>query len=74
LTPFYLSAEKDGGSFDAGSSRSCQRVLADAEFLYRAETEPAGLAPAQSYRVSDLELAFPAVVLSVEQRSRRGVD
>jgi hypothetical protein len=57
LTPFYLSGRKDGGSFDAGIESVVQRVLADAEFLYRAETEPAGLAPARSYRVSDLELA-----------------
>jgi hypothetical protein len=57
LTPFYLSARKNGGSFDAGIESVVQRVLADAEFLYRAETEPAGLAPAQNYRISDLELA-----------------
>jgi hypothetical protein len=57
LTPFYLTGRKNGGSFDAGIESVVQRVLADAEFLYRAETEPAGLAAGQSYRVSDLELA-----------------
>jgi len=57
LTPFYLSGRKSGGSFDDGIESVVQRVLADAEFLYRAETEPAGIAPSQSYRIADLELA-----------------
>jgi hypothetical protein len=57
LTPFYLSGRKAGGSFDAGIESVVQRILADAEFLYRAETEPAGLAAGQSYRVGDIELA-----------------
>jgi mono/diheme cytochrome c family protein len=57
LTPFYLSGRRDGGSFDDGIESVVQRVLADAEFIYRAETEPAGLAPGESYRVDDLDLA-----------------
>jgi hypothetical protein len=56
LMEFYLSARK-GGSFDDGVEAVVQRVLADAEFIYRAETEPAGLAAGAIYRISDLDLA-----------------
>ena len=34
-----------------------QRLLADTEFVYRGESEPANLAPGTSYRISDVELA-----------------
>ena len=40
-----------------GSKRALQRLLADPEFVYRRETEPANLAPGKSYRISDLALA-----------------
>ncbi len=56
LMEFYLSGRK-GGSFDDGIAAILQRVLADAEFIYRAETEPAGLAAGASYRIRDLDLA-----------------
>jgi cytochrome c5 len=56
LMDFYLSVRKRG-SFDDGIEAILQRVLADAEFIYRAEAEPAGLAAGTSYRVSDLDLA-----------------
>jgi hypothetical protein len=56
LMEFYLSGRK-GGSFDDGIEAILQRVLADAEFIYRAEAEPAGLAAGTEYRVSDLDLA-----------------
>jgi mono/diheme cytochrome c family protein len=57
LTEFYLEGRRDGGSFDDGIEAIVQRILADAEFIYRAEAEPAGLAAGATYRVSDLELA-----------------
>jgi hypothetical protein len=34
-----------------------ERLLADPEFVYRRETEPANVAPGKSYRISDLALA-----------------
>ena len=34
-----------------------QRVLADPEFVYRLEPEPAGLPAGKTYRISDLALA-----------------
>ena len=57
LTEFYLAGRSEGGTFDDGIEAALQRVLADPEFVYRGEREPAGLAAGKSYRVSDLALA-----------------
>jgi cytochrome c5 len=57
LMPFYHTGRGEGGRFDDGIEAALQRILADPEFIYRGEREPAGLAPGRSYRVSDLELA-----------------
>ena len=57
LMEFYQAGRSDGGSFDDGIEAALQRVLADPEFVYRAEPEPAGLAAGKSYRISDLALA-----------------
>ena len=57
LMEFYQSGRTDGGTFDDGIEAVLQRVLADPEFVYRLEPEPAGLAAGKSYRISDLALA-----------------
>jgi len=57
LTEFYLTGRNEGGSFEQGIEAVLQRILADPEFLYRGEREPAGLLPGKSYRVNDLGLA-----------------
>ncbi|MCU1336753.1 MAG: hypothetical protein JWO19_2334 [Bryobacterales bacterium] len=57
LTEFYQAGRSEGGSFDDGIEAALQRVLADPEFVYRSEPEPAGLPAAKSYRLSDLALA-----------------
>jgi mono/diheme cytochrome c family protein len=57
LTNFYLASRKAGGSFDDGIEAALQRVLADPEFVYRGEPEPAGLIAGKSYRVTDAALA-----------------
>jgi mono/diheme cytochrome c family protein len=57
LMEFYQAGRGDGGKFDDGIEAALQRVLADPEFVYRSEAEPAGLAAGRSYRVSDLALA-----------------
>ena len=56
LMEFYREGRKEG-NFDAGIEAALQRLLADPEFVYRRETEPANLAPGRSYRISDLALA-----------------
>ena len=53
---FYKEGRADG-SFDSGIQAALQRVLADPQFIYRGETEPATVATGKSYRISDLDLA-----------------
>jgi hypothetical protein len=57
LMAFYALGREEGGSFDDGIEGALQRILADPQFIYRGEREPAGLAPGRPYRLSDLELA-----------------
>jgi len=56
LMGFYQRGrnEKD---FDSGIEMALRRILADPEFVYRREIEPANVAVGQIYRISDLELA-----------------
>jgi mono/diheme cytochrome c family protein len=57
LMEFYRAGRSDGGTFDDGIEASLQRVLADPEFVYRSEPEPAGLAAGKTYHISDVALA-----------------
>ncbi|MDQ2641613.1 MAG: DUF1592 domain-containing protein [Pseudomonadota bacterium] len=57
MTAFFRSGREEGGRFDSGIEAVIQRILADPEFIYRAEIEPADVAPGAAYRISDLELA-----------------
>ncbi len=57
LMEFYLAGRVDNGTFNDGIEAVVQRVLADPEFVYRLEPEPAGLTDGKSYRISDLALA-----------------
>ena len=57
LMGFFESGRDDGGSFDYGIEAALQRMLADPDFIYRAEIEPAQGEPGAPYRISDLELA-----------------
>ncbi len=54
---FYKQGRGEGGDFDSGIEAAVQRILADTEFIYRGEAEPATLAAGKSYRISDLALA-----------------
>ena len=56
LLGFFQTGRAEG-SFDAGIRLGIQAILADPEFLFRFERTPAGVAPGQSYPLSDLELA-----------------
>jgi len=57
LGAFYDMGRSDNGSFDDGIEAVLQRILADPEFIYRQEAEPAGLTSGKTYRVSDVALA-----------------
>jgi mono/diheme cytochrome c family protein len=57
MMEFFRAGRKEGGSFDQGIEAVVQRVLADPEFIYRSEVEPASVTPGTPYRISDLELA-----------------
>jgi hypothetical protein len=53
----FYEAGRRSGSFDAGIERALERILASPRFVFRAERDPANLAPGSVYRVSDVELA-----------------
>lgn len=54
---FFRTGREEGGNFDHGIEAALQLVLADPEFIYRAEIEPAQVAAGTPYPISDLELA-----------------
>lgn len=56
LLQFYDKGRQEQ-DFETGIQYALARLLIDPRFLYQAEQEPQGLAPGQSYTISDLELA-----------------
>ncbi len=52
---FYYGREE--GGFDAGIETALSAVLMNPEFLFRVENDPAGVAPGDVYRISDIQLA-----------------
>jgi hypothetical protein len=57
---FYQSGRNAPGTanpFEAGIESSLRFVLTSPEFLFRMESDPAGVPPGSAYRVTDLELA-----------------
>jgi hypothetical protein len=56
LMTFYEMG-RERADFDRGVEMALRRILADPQFLYRREAEPAAIAPGQAYRISDLDLA-----------------
>ncbi len=56
LLGFYRSGRADR-DFDGGIERALEALLSMPEFLLRIERQPAGAAPGDVYRLSDLELA-----------------
>ncbi len=56
LRGFYEANRSEGG-FEAGIRAALERILLDPEFLFRVESDPAGMTPDTAYRISDLELA-----------------
>ncbi len=45
------------GGFDPGLEMAIRSILVSPDFLFRLESQPAGVAPDQAYRVSDIDLA-----------------
>jgi mono/diheme cytochrome c family protein len=56
LLAFYKQG-RAAGSFDDGIRAALERTLVSPDFLFRIEADPAGVAPGQVYRISDVELA-----------------
>ena len=57
LLSFYQRGRNQNTKFDAGIESALQFILASPEFLFRIETDPAGVAPGAKYRLDDLALA-----------------
>jgi hypothetical protein len=57
MLAFFRAGREEGGSFDYGIEAVVQRILADPEFIYRSELEPAQAVAGSAYEISDLELA-----------------
>ncbi len=53
---FYDEGAAEGG-FEIGVRTALQSILANPQFLFRLEEQPAGVAPGESYRLSDVDLA-----------------
>ncbi len=53
---FYRDGRK-GADFDSGIRAGLERILAAPSFLFRVESQPAGLVPGAVYAVSDIDLA-----------------
>ncbi len=56
----FMGFYEDGratGSFEDGIELALRRLLASPQFLIRAEAEPEDIAPGETYRISDIELA-----------------
>ena len=56
LMEFYQEGRSDK-DFEVGIETALSRILASPQFIYRIEEEPPGLAPGQTYRISDIDLA-----------------
>ena len=57
LVGFFQSGQKKNGNFDEGIENALAFMLVSPQFLFRFEYDPQNVAPATTYRVSDLELA-----------------
>ena len=56
LLEFYRRERQTGG-FERGVAMGLRRMLADPEFVFRVERDPASARAGRPYRISDLELA-----------------
>jgi cytochrome c551/c552 len=56
LLSFYQRG-RNKKSFDQGIESAIRRIISGPEFLFRTESDPAGVSPNMPYRISDFELA-----------------
>jgi hypothetical protein len=56
IVKFYQAARAEG-DFDAGIRGGIERILLSPDFLFRIETDPAGVAPGTAYNLPDVQLA-----------------
>ena len=54
---------RNEGDFESGVRVALQTILAHPEFVFRFERTPANVTPGTNYRIKDIELASPLVVL-----------
>ena len=57
LLAFYQTGRRNNGSFEAGIQFALRGILANPKFVFRAEADPANVAPGATYRLGDYELA-----------------
>jgi hypothetical protein len=53
----FFDQGRAAGSFDRGIERAIRRIISGAEFAFRAELDPPGIAAGEAYRITELELA-----------------
>jgi Protein of unknown function (DUF1592)/Protein of unknown function (DUF1588)/Protein of unknown function (DUF1585)/Protein of unknown function (DUF1587)/Protein of unknown function (DUF1595)/Planctomycete cytochrome C len=57
LMDFYGEGRQSSGRFEGGIQLGLNRILSSPNFIFRMESDPKGIAPQTSFRISDLELA-----------------
>ena len=57
LLNFYRAGRQNGKNFDTGIEMALRRIIADPQFVFRIERDPANVAVGAAYRINDLELA-----------------
>ena len=74
LMQFYQRGPQRRGTFDAGIEAALQRILADPEFVYRGEAEPAARRQREALSHQRSRARLAALVLPVEQHPGRRTD
>jgi hypothetical protein len=52
-----FAKSRAGGTFDDGIKTAIRRIVSGAEFVFRAERQPSGVRPGETYWIADLEIA-----------------
>jgi len=53
----FYQRGRNAKDFDSGIEMALRRILADPDFVFRRETEPANVSAGQTYRISDPSIA-----------------